>query len=224
MVSGLDEVDIVATTGSDPVGGMGGAGGMIGGSGGTGMCPFDDFGDDMIDPLLWMIESAPNASFSETSGQLHLTVPAGFTDGRYTRLVSTSTHDVDRCTMSLEVSESTLGDEDGEEVYFSAILDAANSVGFILRDGYLSAGKTEGGDVQVSSVTYDPAQHRWWRFHADASDLTFERSPDGATWESFGTSSTGFSLSTLIVAIAGGAGAGNTASGGTAVFDNFNVQ
>lgn len=229
-VSGLSDFQILEGTGgaqsassTAATGGTAGSGGS-GGSGGNPNCPFDNFDDGTIDAGKWSIESMTGAYFTESGGVLTLDVVSTFEAPRYTRMFYVQPVSLDSCSMSIQVVQNTVGDEFGEELYFSAILDAQNSVGFIVQDGYLSAGKFEAGALTVKSVSYAPQAYSWWRFRAEGPIVSFQTSLDGMTWTPFHQETVGFPLTALALAIAGGAPSSSTATGGRATLDNFNTH
>ncbi|HZO13763.1 MAG TPA: hypothetical protein VFB62_10915 [Polyangiaceae bacterium] len=229
-VSGLSDFQILEGTGgaqsatsTTSTGGAVGVGGS-GGSAGNPNCPFDDFEDGTIDPTKWSIEVVTGAYFTESGGVLTLDVVTSLDLPRYTRMLYVQPVSLETCGMTLQVLQNSIGDEFGEEFYFSAILDAQNSVGFMVRDNYLSAGKLEGGVLTVKSVSYAPQAYGWWRFRAQDATVSFQTSPDGMTWTEFDLETVNFPLTTLTLAIAGGVPGTSMATGGRATIDNFNTH
>jgi hypothetical protein len=242
VASGLDDFAIVpgaaaggsasSAGGAAGMGGMPGGGGDagagMGGSGGSVEAPppcaiADAFDDDSVSPGLWMIEPALNASWVEGNGVLRLDVSPMAVDSRFTRLVSAAKHTVVGCTMQIHVGPTTVGDEAGEQLYFAAIRDPTNNVGFSLDQGSLYAGKTENSMVSAYVMPYDAPTPRYWRFWSRGTHFRFEMSPDGVIWELLREEEVGFDATLVDVVIAGGAPSMSPAAGGTVAFDDLNV-
>lgn len=72
-------------------------------------------------------------------------------------------------------------------------------------DGMLRLFERVGGDTPMSvSLSYNQAQHRWWKIRESAGTLSWETSPNGSSWTSHATRPTDFDCGTAYVTIAAG--------------------
>lgn len=202
MVTGCDwdAVDPRLAAGGAGVGGAGGVGGTgsVGGSGsvgGGGMgqggqstldcgavdLAVDDFEDGMRDPKQWDDYADLGGSTEEIGGQLVMTVGASSSSDAYWE--SWGFMNLIGRSVSVEVVQPLSTTASGT-VDFEVAMDSGNKL--ILR---YSAGGTlqgykvvEGGTAQVFSLTYNPANHRYWQFRVTETTAIWEVSGDGSSF------------------------------------------
>jgi hypothetical protein len=183
------------------------------------MAKFETFTDDF---------SSTNANWSYpdsaiiAGGQLSiLPTPS------YDSISSNSSYDLTSSYALVKVVQaSAVGDSGTNETYAIYFTDGPNGNGFgwsKLSDSLRAVYRVDGGQTEVSSVTYDAAVHIWWRVSADAAGTVFwDTSADGSTWTPFGSL---VSPTVPIVALQATIGAGNSGDGdaGTLIIDDFNL-
>jgi hypothetical protein len=145
----------------------------------------DNFNDNTRDVKKWNAPTAPDFTAVEQNGQLHITPPASTTgvDGYY----STTNIDLTDASVAVEVVQPAGLSGPGVETVFQLVDPATGYYMKIRVNGYhayLSAESSTSEYHAISSGTYDPAKHRFWRFRHNrtASLLWCEFSADGQTW------------------------------------------
>jgi hypothetical protein len=107
------------------------------------------------------------------------------------------------------------------------LVGAGRGIRFRQTAAMLEASQLQFGAWEVlGSVSYDPSQHRWWRFVEQDARTRWEVGPDGASWTQLAEhpSELLFDLRWATARVA--TGTENTAmpsSGGEVRFDNFNA-
>jgi hypothetical protein len=79
----------------------------------------------------------------------------------------------------------------GAMAYFTLNLDRGDWIGFQLQDKKLSIMQAAAGKDPVTNAkaVFDPAQQVFWRMRHSGGALTWETSPDGASWNTVATAS-----------------------------------
>jgi CSLREA domain-containing protein len=214
----------------------------------------DDFsGGPDPDPRKWArgIITNPSPSFDPLvgvflqGGLLHIQPRADANGPSFNGLVSVRAIDFNATpNVSVEVVQTAQGD--GAQTIFSLGADPEHYVRFLVqgaseptaatkgqeesRAGSGSAEQTLlfqlnlGGDKFSASVTYDPAQHRYWRFRheAPARLIVFETSPDFVAWTERFRAQLPADQATLIAELSAGTTRASS-NPGEALFDNFLV-
>ena len=180
-------------------------------------------------------------------GLLHVQPRADANGASFNGLVSIHAIDLNSTPIvGVEVVQAAQGDS--AQTVFSLGADADHYVRFLVQgaseptpatktdadslssDGSSSADQTLffqlnlGGDKFTASVTYDPVQHRFWRFRHDAPArlVVFETSPDFVAWTERFRAQLPADQAALIAELSAGTTRA-TPSPGEALFDNFLV-
>ena len=217
--------------------------------------PGDDFdGGPQPDPDKWAkgLISNPPSSFEPLAavflqgGLLHIQPRADANGASYSGLVSVRSIDLNATPLvGVEVVQAAQGD--AAQTFFSLGADANNWVRFVVQGASEPAGATKahaesragdsaseqtllfqfnlGGDKFTASVTYDPAEHRFWRFRHDAParQVIFETSPDFVVWTERFRARLPADQTALIAELSAGTRRAS-ANPGEALFDNFLVS
>ena len=181
-------------------------------------------------------------------GLLHIQPRADANGPSFNGLVSVRAIDLNSAPLiSVEVVQTAQGD--GAQTIFGLGADAEHYVRFVVQNaseptpatkasGDASSGAGNslveqtllfqlnlGGDKFTTSVTYDPAQHRFWRFRHDAPArlVIFETSPDFVVWTERFRAQLPADQATLIAELSAGTTRAS-ANPGEALFDNFLVS
>jgi CSLREA domain-containing protein len=215
----------------------------------------DDFsGGPDPDPNKWAkgIITNPPSTFDPLvgvflqGGLLHIQPRADANGASYSGLVSVRAIDLNSTPIiGVEVVQAAQGD--GAQTFFSLGADSEHYVRFAVQGASepATASKTHaeslaenslveqtllfhlslGADKFSASVTYDPAQHRFWRFRYDAPVriIIFETSPDFATWTERFRAQLPSDQTALIAELSAGTSRAS-ANPSEALFDNFLVS
>jgi len=217
--------------------------------------PSDDFGGGPDpDPNRWAkgILTNPPTSFDplvnvfQQGGQLHIQPRPEANGPNFGGLVSVRAIDLNSTpVVSVELVQAAQGD--GAQTIFGLGADGQNWVRFVVQNGAAPPPAAQAGfktraendsveqtlifqlslgvDKFQTSVTYDPAQHRFWRFRFDAAErlIIFETSPDFVVWTERFRSRLPGDQTALIAELSAGTTRA-TANPGEAIFDNFLVS
>lgn len=86
-------------------------------------------------------------------------------------------------TWTIEAAAIADGGATGTETDFRLVIDGDNSLWIAVAEGNLRLREEVGGSASVTTVTYDPEQHRWWRIAVDAEgNVLWQTSPNGEEW------------------------------------------
>ena len=216
--------------------------------------PSDGFGGGpQPDPNKWAkgIDTNPSSSFDPLvgvflqGGLLHIQPRADANGASYSGLVSVRAIDLNSTpVIGVEVVQAAQGD--GAQTFFSLGADAEHYVRFVVQGASEPTATTKtqaesqannsstvqtllfqlnlGGDKFSASVTYDPAQHRFWRFRYDATArlIIFETSPDFVAWTERFRAQLPSNQTALIAELSAGTSRASS-NPGEALFDNFLV-
>ena len=217
--------------------------------------PSDDFGGGPDpNPNRWVkgILTNPPAAFDplvnifQQDGLLHIQPRADANGSTFGGLVSARALDLNSSpVVSVEVVQAAQGE--GAQTIFGLGADAQNWVRFVVQNGPAAPpawGASEqarsesdsvdqalifqlslGADKFQASVTYDPAQQRFWRFRFDAAGrlVIFETSPDFVNWTERFRARLPADQTALIAELSAGTTRA-TSNPGEALFDNFLVS
>jgi hypothetical protein len=184
-------------------------------------CASDDFNHTQIDATLWKtVYSTPPSSIRDDGAQLVVTLGAN-TQGAYAGVITAPYNFSHMRTVVELVQIPGQMNATAELSWSNGTMDRLDIHvdGTMLYYGQiLSTGRDE------QTVTYDPAQMRWWqiRHDRDAIQVAFDVSPDGSSWTNLGTAfpSASIMLTSITVALQAGTYL-PVGSPGPARFDNF---
>jgi len=144
----------------------------------------DDFDDDTIDATKWPSRSG---GCVETGGRARVPVVSG---GQYDSWASEGTYTLTGSGVYCQVYppvDDTAGEIYGR-VHVANAADGSMILGTQVSSGnnyirFLSWG-TSGAysDPAPVDITYDPVEHAWVRIREDSGTVSWDTSPDGATW------------------------------------------
>lgn len=117
-----------------------------------------------------------------------------------------------------------VGTTTGAEAYLEAGNPLNNDMMSINQEGgtLRFMRRVGGASSTISSVTYQPAMHLWWRLRESGGMVTAETSPNGSSWTAIGPA-VASPIPTSVIAVELGAGTGDGTTSGAAQFDNFNL-
>ncbi len=216
--------------------------------------PSDDFsGGPDPDPEKWTkgVVTNPSSSFDplvgvfQQGGLLHIQPRADANGASFNGLVSVRAINLDSTpTVNVEVVQAAQGDS--AQTVFGLGADSLNWVRFVVQNASEPAFATKaqagsragsslaeqtllfqlgiGGDKFSTSIAYDPAQHRFWRFRheAPARLIVFETSPDFVVWTERLRAQLPANQTALIAELSAGTTRASS-NPGEALFDNFLV-
>ncbi|HLL75344.1 MAG TPA: Ig-like domain-containing protein, partial [Pyrinomonadaceae bacterium] len=182
----------------------------------------DDFNDNSTDTWRWVI-IGDRTRVLERNARLEITPPDNATGypGYYARNLLNLTNR--RATVeAVQVAPLIYG----IETYFylqepyngNHLMFATGGGGFILQS-------SANGEVSRTLISYNAAQHRFWRFRHDPADdsINFDMSPDGVTWTTYRKQPRPFNINALQAVLTCGKYTASTPAH-TAVFDNYRVE
>ncbi|HEX8187619.1 MAG TPA: carboxypeptidase regulatory-like domain-containing protein [Pyrinomonadaceae bacterium] len=207
------------------------------------------------DPRRWAQGSVTNPTPSSfdprvgvflQGGLLHIQPRADANGPSFNGLVSAGAIDLSSTPLvGVEVVQAARGD--AAQTVFGLGADADNWVRFVVQgaaepaaatkaraEGRAANGSAEqtllfqlnlGGDKFSAGVTYDPVQHRFWRFRHDAPArlVIFETSPDSVAWTERFRAQLPSDQAALIAELSAGTTRASS-NPGEALFDNFLVS
>lgn len=185
----------------------------------------DDFNDNSMNTTKWYSTSTPGVTVAEQNGQLQITPPASATgyDGYYAR----TNFNLTNRRATVEAVQATA--DYGIETYFllaDKSTTAANDMMFVVSGPNLLMQDRVNGVVNTRTVvTYDPAQHHFWRIrHDPATDIvTWETSPDGIKWTVRHKSARKFDITKMQAQLSAGKYTDTTPTI-MAIFDNYRAE
>ncbi|MBW2456413.1 MAG: hypothetical protein JRI68_17970 [Deltaproteobacteria bacterium] len=230
-----DSTSTSASTTTSTSSGAGGSGGATttttstGGAGGSSNTPCfpaglqDDFSGGSLDLTTWNTIGVMGFTVETLDDRLTFTPTAGYTNTRVAGVRSISTFDLTECTTWVEVPRMPPADF-YSEVMWSLGVGAANDGGFmrVTQATDLQIWVDIDGDMQMETLTYDSAAHRWWRFRDTEGIIYLETSPDGADWTVRNQRAHSWDLNGARISFYANAAAGSGDFPGPQ-FDNLNV-
>jgi hypothetical protein len=197
-----------------------------GGTSTVGACPIVQLADDFsppsapdargLGPQWFRTESYSGSSLTVVNDEVEMNYNPDGSTYISANLRPTTIYDLRGGMVFLEVPQVSDTTKDQPVVLTLATLDGHRARIFQTQ-GQLRADRNN--DLGVNAAPYDPVMHRWWRIRETAGTVHFEVSPDGITYNSFGSTAdvTGLETTDVIVTAAG------IASTPTVVkVDNFN--
>ncbi len=180
----------------------------------------DNFNDNARDGKKWNTPANPNFTVVEQNGRLEIT--PGETATNYDGYHSANNIDLTDARISVEAIYAPNLDTYGTHLVLGTpteylLLGANNNA--------LLAQRVVGGVTTTSSVPYNAAQQRFWRFRHNraANTVNWEYSADNVTWTTFHSMPPPFAITGLQVHLIALKPSG-IAPTATAVFDNFRIE
>ncbi|MDQ3920263.1 MAG: hypothetical protein M3348_17505 [Acidobacteriota bacterium] len=191
----------------------------------------DDFNDNVQDTLKWyqgvlnLDPSAynPGVTVLERNSRLEITPIANTSVWSHNGYVSSATYDFTGARVSVQVPQVPTGGT--AYAIFAVGIDSNNWYRITTTAGQMNFQDMVGGVKNTSSITYNAAQHQYWRIrHDTASDtILFETSADAVNWTTRRTIARNLSITALQMELDAGTFEPVSAPG-TAVFDNFRFE
>jgi subtilisin family serine protease len=185
--------------------------------------PSDDFNDNSLDAARWQVLNSSSVTVAEQNQRLEMALQPN--TAAYNGVISVRGYDFKDRTLSVEIPQAT-SQGGWAETYFQLKLDDGNLFHMSVGAGSLVCDAWAGGVRDRTALSYNPTNHRFWRFRHNgvAHTVSFETSPNGTTWTTLKTVAAGFSFDSLrVLMLAGAWGTGN-GSPGTAVYDNLKLE
>lgn len=159
--------------------GQGGSGGAGGGGplrcGGTSLLA-DDFDDGAIGDLWWDSDSG-GAVIDEAGGEIVILLPD--LSSSWSAFQSKRLYDLHGDHFSVEVT-AVVNDATSARQFIAAVAGGGDYLVIWLEEGTLHFTREVGGQyLELASVAFDPAVHRYWRLREDAGTTFWETSGDG---------------------------------------------
>jgi subtilisin family serine protease len=181
----------------------------------------DNFNDNARDAKKWSVPATTDFTFAEQNGRLEITPGTAPNHESYT---SVNTLDLTDARASVEaVSVPAIG---GIGTYLLFTDPSVNNYLLIGVGGTaLVLQENVGGVVTNVVLTYNAAQHRYWRIrHNRANDtVNWETSADNVTWTVHRTSTRPFSITQLQTQLMAGKNSTSVPSM-TSIFDNLRIE
>jgi hypothetical protein len=188
---------------------------------------YDNFNDNSMDATKWYVAGAAGMTVAEQEGQLRVTTPGGTAvgyDGYYARPYLNLTN----ARATVEVAQAAIGY--GTDTYFVLVDKATGGTTNVLfavggANSLLMRETFNGSITSQTTITYDAAQHRFWRFRHDpaADTLNWETSGDGLQWTVRHTSARRVALTKMQAQLYAGRYTTSTPST-VALFDNYRAE
>ena len=160
----------------------------------------DSFAGSSIDPSLWTVTDAVNATASDGGGSLNLAPNANSATTRIA-VDSNATYALTGSAAAVKVPK-VVSAGCGVNNVFTLRLDAANSLSTWFECGTLYAITFVNGAESIrASVPYSATSHAYWRIRESAGSVYWETSADKVSWAKLASVSDSslFSLESLIV-------------------------
>ena len=125
-------------------------------------------------------------------------------------------------TASVHVTDATTATD--AETLFAIEIDPSNTYFFFVGGSTLGMfERASDVDMQLLEIPYDPALHAYWQFvhEVDAARISFQTSPDGASWVERHSVSVVVPLDALAVRLEAGTYNGGLQEAEAATFDDF---
>ncbi|MBA2734038.1 MAG: hypothetical protein H0U54_14305, partial [Acidobacteria bacterium] len=190
----------------------------------------DDFNDNARDVSKWNLATLnegagaydPQVPVLEQNSRMEITLMSGVSGSHCGGYLSASLWDLTDASASVEAVQSGSSNSD---TVFAVGIDQNNWYRFVVEDGTLYFQSRVNGAKVSSSVGYNPAQHRFWRFKHDKAQnmILLETSADGATWATQYTVARQIAINALRGEIYAGTFAAVSAPG-KAIFDNLRLE
>lgn len=187
----------------------------------------DNFNDNEINKALWEFgvlgrsssQNDPKVQVSEENGRLIIT-PRSQTSGRsYNGYISVNGYDLTNSNAVVEIVEAA---SSKAETMFSIGIDEDNFYRFRAKGSTLYLQYAKNGSTSTSSIRFNTATHRFWRFRhlAQSNEIVLETSSDAADWTVRRKNFPEFDITNVNVGLTAGTSA-SISSPRQAQFDNF---
>jgi hypothetical protein len=145
--------------------------------------PRDDFSGAALDTSTWKETGFAGWDLEIVDGRLTFTPNPQYNNTRAGLLRARLPFALTDCSTWLEVPRALPPNIQGEVTVSLSTYLIGSDIGFMrIYSGNLIFGATVAGKVETSTIPFDPAAHRWWRFREASGTLYLETSPDGRTW------------------------------------------
>ena len=195
----------------------------------------DNFNDNTQDTSKWTFGTIQGAIYAgpsawdatvpvlERNQRLEISPRANISGDHYNGYLSLATWNLTNARAAVEVVQTASGGTTNSVL--ALCIDSRNFLMISTESGSLRFEQVVNGARSATAVTYNAAQHRFWRIRHDAiaDSMIFETSIDGQTWTVRRTVARQLSISALTVEISAGTWQ-SVASPGTAFFDNFILE
>ena len=144
---------------------------------------YDNFNDNSIGAL-WAQSYASATTIDEVGGKAVVTIANGVGGGQYAAFRTAASYDLTDRYCAVRIDQMVTADPAGD-VFMQAATDltGANRVEFLQEDGNLYFRHILAGvATNLDSVTFDIAEHKYWRFRESGGTLYWETSADGVFW------------------------------------------
>lgn len=202
------------------------AAGMIGSNPNPAVATLSDsFAGSSIDSTKWTTTTQSGGSITEGGGFLHLT-PNANSGATQLSIQSNNLYSLVGSSAYVQVAQ-VVNSSAPVDNNFALVQDPSNAVAWWFSGGTLSATRTSGGvKTTVSTLSYSPSSHVWWRIRESGGTVFWDTSADGQTWTTQGstpTSNVPF-VNSLRPLFYSETWASGSASPGEALYANFNVS
>jgi hypothetical protein len=181
----------------------------------------DDFNNGAVDAI-WYTYSNDGASIEEAGGEVLVHLPDQTTPDTHAGLVSAAQYDITGCHVFLEVTGLP---DPATNAYTSLAVGSNDSYVEVVHDSgtIMAKRNVNGDDTYLIEISYDPAQHHYWRIREGAGWTFWELSPDAQSWTELASEPTVIPLSAVNVGLGAGTYLVEPSPPGMARFDNLNV-
>lgn len=226
------------TSSSSSVGGGGGGaaggaagGGATGGTGGSGGDPTeclveltDDFPGTELDGDLWWISYDAFCDRGVNQGHFYVT-PLANTPQAWVDLSSNATYDLTECGVIVQLRSALSQAEPSSQTALQLWPSSwTNSVAIMVEGGQIGARQvTDNSETTLSSIAYEPTNHKWLRLRGHGGQLYFEASKDTTSWTILHAIAAPDYLDSTHVVLSAGTWFAGMATPGTAEFDRVNL-
>lgn len=182
----------------------------------------DDFEDGVPSPD-WSVDGASAVTIEENGGRLAITLAPGVQIA-YASYTSACRYDLRDREFSVEAAVVPNPAANGAEMFIEMSVDAENRMGVVTRDNLTAAfRRVADAYVDVVTVAYDAAAHRFWRLRETAGTAFWEVSADRTSWIVLHSEPTPLDLSVAFISMNGGTFEVET-NPGIAAFDDADLR
>lgn len=183
----------------------------------------DNFNDNSTDTTKWPNAYSSSSSYSETGGQLVITLANAIAGSNYAGY-NTSPNTYDLTGNFAMVQIPTVPSGANCQVLLKLDAGSGNTLYFQINNTTLAAVKVvASSQSNVATTTYNSTNHQWLRIRESGGTTFWDTSADGKVWTNFTSVANPITVTSLMVEISAGT-FGSQASPGTCHFDNFNIN
>jgi hypothetical protein len=179
----------------------------------------DSFNTPGVDSI-WQQWSDPGTTIAETNNQLTITLAADQSGSSYAGYTTVGSHDMQDGYFEIEGVQMPTADNWGE--MFFTITDGSYIALFGYSYGRMVA-RTETvahTDRSTTLPSYDPIAARFWRMRSEGTEMVWETSPDGTSWNERRRDINPVNMSAVSLKLYGGT-FNSQPNPGVAIYDNF---